>query len=84
MTAPPDDAVNRATDPSCCINRATGDRAMVARSLAGMRLCGSGAHSLSADSKRGSQSSGKRSLAGMTKTSMCVLHVTDREGVCQT
>ena len=38
----------------------------------------SGAHSLAADSRRGSQSSGARSLAGMTKTIMCVSHVTDR------
>jgi len=44
----------------------------------------SGAHCRSADSQRGSQSSGQRSLAGMTKTSTCELHVTDREGSCQT
>ena len=38
---------------------------------------------LAVDSQRGSQSSGAPSLPGMTKTSICAFHETDREGCGQ-
>ncbi|KAJ1479730.1 hypothetical protein T484DRAFT_1748987 [Baffinella frigidus] len=43
-----------------------------------------GEHFLDADLRRGSQSSGAHSLAGMILTSTCVCHVTDRERCRQT